>query len=147
MSRERGEISSGLWVWMLERHSSPSPSFSRFMKGLSVFSNKTAISVWLRLSARHVISSRAICTHKHINPSQRKTQTSFYFTLLYVTSFYWPEASLDPSSLLRRSRGRVRVLLVLEPIGLFCVKQQPSGSEFLCSPGCPQQLPALIDDA
>lgn len=42
-----------------------SPSFNEFVKGLSFFSNKTAVSVWFLLSALHVISSRIICTWKN----------------------------------------------------------------------------------
>lgn len=39
----------------------PSPSFRAFMKGLSVFSKDTALSVWFLLKARHVFSSLTTC--------------------------------------------------------------------------------------
>lgn len=58
-----------------------------------------------------------------------------------------PEASPEPSSQPRRSTGHGHILSEPGPIGSIYVKQLPSGSQSLCSPGCPLQLPALLDDA
>lgn len=58
-----------------------------------------------------------------------------------------PEASRELSSRRRRSRGCGHVLSGPEPIRLTYVKRLPSGSQSLCSPGCPLRFPALLDDA
>lgn len=131
-------------------HDSPSPSFSRFMKGLSFFSNKTAVSVWFLLNACHVISSRIICTRACKIQSVLDKSISFQFAYIYQHIFAimtLPEASPEPSSRQRRSRGCGHVLLEPEPVRLIYVEQLPSGSQSLCSPGCPLRLPVLLDDA
>lgn len=136
-------------VWRV----SPSPSFSMFMKGLSFFSNKTAVSVWFLLSARHVISSRIICTHKHTKSVSSNFQLPFCLSLHRASLCFFsfiitpPEASPAPSSRLRRSRGCRHVLSGPEPMRLVYVKQLPSGSQSLCSPGCPLRFPVRLDDA
>lgn len=95
-------------------------------------------------SVRATSSPAAQSAPANTRNSQWESQASFRFTR---PSFHWPEASPEPSSLLRRSRGRGCVLSELEPRRWFCVKQRPFDSRFLCSPGCPQQFPALWDDA
>lgn len=135
-------------VSLLKRRPSPSPSLSKFMKGFSFFSNKTAVSVWFLLSALHVISSRIICTNMS-RMLENFNQLSICLNILHCifVIITLPEASPEPSSQLRRSRGCGRVLSGLEPIRLIYVKRSPSGSQSPCSPGCPLRLPVLSDDA
>lgn len=138
-------------LFLIHNHSL-SPSFNEFMKGLRFFSNKTAVSVWFLLRARHVISSRIICTwenaqiHKGVGPLQ-SASTLHKFASISLIINAAPEASPEPSSQPRRSTGHGHVLSEPGPIGSIYVKQLPSGSQCPCSPGCPPQLPVLLDDA
>lgn len=133
---------------LLIRSHSLSPSFKEFMKGLSFFSNNTAVSVWFLLSALHVISSRIICTGEECTDTLKpmgliSRAASRYISLHRLI----PEASPGPSSRPRRRTGHGHVLSMPGPIESIYVKLLPSGSRSLCSPGCPLQRPALLDDA
>lgn len=69
----------------------------------------------------------------------------FYQRIFVIITL--PEASPEPSSRQRRSRGCGYVLSEPEPVRLIYVKRLPSGSRSPCSPGCPLRLPVLLDDA